>query len=478
MAEIEYNPLKLTIEEISIQKFNGNDSMSLMAQFVEVSIFQSIFEPAIKAEILINDPIGLFVNYPFTGEELISIRYKQNNVVQTSTADSQVLYFIISGVKNITVSDRARSMTYIVSLISPFYLQNTRKNVQQAYNDTIDTMAQKLFNEYVLNDTISTFQPVPIKPFNVQSTSKIRSLVVPNLRPYQALSWLTKLAVADNPEDYYQYLFYEDLDQFNFVTLQKLIEDAAGTTEKRTTLRDNKYVYRSDTEISTYMPDGDPNEKLRQISHLVNNKRFSSIEKIAGGYFQNELFEISLLQKSFNSRVTELQPTNDTKFTLGNHPLNTPEYINAVKNPNNNYTSEYANRKRYIINNYLDTDSDVGMTQPSYREKFGRVTKRMYALNQVDLSFTIPANMSVKAGDVIWVDIPENHGFNIVYPDIYLSGLFVVAEVKQVISAGYRAATSVRVHKDGYLTELLETSEYNTTLPKISSSGDKILGGP
>lgn len=476
MAEVEYNPLKLTIEEITIQKFNGQDKMSLMAQFVEASIFQSIFEPALKAEILINDQIGLFVNYPFTGEELISIQYKQNNVVETSTADSNILFFIISGVRNISVSDRARSMTYIVSLISPYFLQNTRKYIQHAYNDPIDVMARKIFDEYVLQDTLTTFQPVLSKKFNVQKTSKIRSFVIPNLRPYQALSWLSKLAVSDNPDDYYQFLFYEDLEQFNFVTLQKLIEDAAGTPEKKSLLRDNKYVYRSDTEISSYMPDGDPNEKLRQITHLVNNKRFSSIEKIAGGYFQNELIEISLLQKSFNSRVTELQPTHDTKFSLGQYPLNTPEYIQAVKNTNANYKTEYANRKHYIINNYLDTDSDVGTTQPSYREKFGRVTKRVHALNQIDLSFTIPANMTVKAGDIIWVDIPENHGFNLVYPDIYLSGLYLIAEVKQVIAAGYRAATSVRVHKDGYLNQLLETSEYNTSLPTISSNGKKLLG--
>ena len=466
MAEQEFNPLKLTINDITIEKFNGQDKMSIMAQFVEISVFQSLFDYAVRAEMLINDQIGLFVNYPFTGEELVTVEYQQNNIVQNTSPIPKKLSFIIKGVRNIFVGDRARSLTYIVDLISPFFLQNTRKYVAHAYSSKIEKMADDIFTEYVAQDT--QIQYNLFKQFVTEPTLKIRSIVIPNLRPFQAIQWLTKFAVSQYPDDYYYFLFYEDLEKFNFVTLQKLIEDAAGTQDKINSLRDNKYVYRSDTEITNLMPSGDPNEKLRLISNIVNNKRFTSIEKVAGGYYQNELFEISLLQKSFNSRVTELQPSNDTKFTLGKYPLNTPEYIQKIKNEKSE--SEYANRIRYIINNYQNTDSDEGMTQPYYREKFGRITKRLYALNQIDLSFTIPANMEIKPGDVIWCDIPENHGFNIVLPDIYLSGLFVVAEVKQVIAAGYRAATSVRVHKDGYLSRLLETSEYNTsvTSPRVT----------
>jgi len=437
MAEQEYNPLKLTINDITIEKFNGQDKMSIMAQFVEISVYQSIFESSVKAEMLINDQIGLFVNYPFTGEELVTVYYQQNNLVQNTSPIPKKLSFIIKGVRNIVSGDRARSLMYVVDLVSPFFLQNTRKYVSHAYSSKVEKMADDLFTEYVAQDTQIKFNL--FKQFVTESTAKIRTIVIPNLRPYQAIQWLTKFAISIN------------------------------------SLRDNKYIYRSDTEISNLMPSGNPNEKLRQITNIVNNKRFTSIEKVAGGYYQNELFEISLLQKSFKSTVTELKASNDSKFNLGKHPLNTPEYIEYIKNEKSE--SEYANRIRYIVNNYQNTDSDEGMTQPYYREKFGRVTKKIYALNQIDLSFTIPANMDIKAGDIIYCDIPENHGFNIVLSDIYLSGFFVVAEVKQVIASGYRAATSIRVHKDGYLSRLLETSEYNTSVstPRVGSNG-KILG--
>jgi len=466
------NPLDIKIINVEIQKFNGNDKMSIQAQFVELSLFQSMFEPTIKAEMLVNDQIGLFVNYPFTGEELVIITYEQINSVSgiaareaNSPTQTFTLKFIIKGVRNVIVGDRARSLMYIVDLVTPYYLQNVRKYVSHAYNDLLEDAAEKVYNEYIAQDTQDKFQIS--KPFVKEVSTKVRHMVVPNLRPLAAIKWLAKHTVASDYDNHFVYLFYEDLDNFNYLTIQKLVEDAYKVKEQ---IRRKKYKYVSDTEIESASPSGDPDQDTRLIMNIVYNRRFSTIEKIAGGYYQNELVEISMLQKSYNSTPSELDNANPDKFMLGNHPLNTPEYINYVKNQKDK--TEYSNRIRYIINNYEDFGPG-NLSQPSYRSKFGKTTRYLFALNQIDLTITIPANMSIKAGDIIWCDLPENHGFNIVDQDIYLSGFFIVSEVKQVLTSGERAATSLRIYKDGYLSTLLESSEYNTSVssPVIRNYG-------
>ena len=124
------NPLGIKISDIEIEKFNKKDKMSLMPQFMELTIYQSMFEPAIKAEMLINDQIGLFVNYPFTGEELIIVTYDQINTggsnLYNARSNNQ-LKFIIKGVRDVMIGDTARSLMYIVDLASPQLLQNMRK---------------------------------------------------------------------------------------------------------------------------------------------------------------------------------------------------------------------------------------------------------------------------------------------------------------------------------------------------------------
>ena len=360
--------------------------------------------------------------------------------------------------RDIILDDRARSMMYVMDLVSPQYLQNVRKYVSHAYYERVEDMAELVYNQYIKDPTFEKFDIT--KPFVKEESLKIRNLIVPNLRPFQGIQWLAKHAVAKDYENHFLYLFYEDLENYNFITIQKLIEEAL---KRRTQLMEKKYIYISDTEIANspdFAKPSDPDASLRYITNIVNNKRFSSIEKISGGYYQNELFEISLLQKSYNSTPTELKEKYDSRFPLEKYPLNTPEYIEYVKNQKG--TSEYSNRVRYIINNYKDFD-EGGRSQPGYRYKFGSATKYMYALNQIDFSITVPANMNIKAGDIIYCDIPENHGFQVQEKDRYLSGLFIVSEVKQVVGTGSRAATSMRILKDGYLNSLFEESLYDTS---------------
>ena len=456
------NPLGIKISDIEIEKFNKKDKMSLMPQFMELTIYQSMFEPAIKAEMLINDQIGLFVNYPFTGEELIIVTYDQVNTGGSnlySARSSSQLKFIIKGVRDIIIGDKARSLMYIIDLASPQLLQNMRKYVSHAYNDLIEDMAEKVYDEYIAEETTKQYK-IPRKNFVKEESVKVRNMVVPNIRPFHAISWLAKHAVARENEKHFLYLFYEDLKQYNFVTIQKIIEDALKIKEQ---LMKNKYRYISDVGNLVKSTTGDQNQDLRVITNIVNNKRFSSIEKITNGYYQNELFEINLLQKAYQSTPTEL----DEKYqydknipSLGEHSLNTPDYIKYVKNEK--IEKEYSNRIRYIINNFPDADGQ-GMDQPTYRRKFGNVAKYMNALNQIDLTITVPANMDLRAGQVIYCDLPENHGFNTVETDKYISGLFIISEVKQVIMQGSLAATTLRIYKDGYLNSLAESSLYNST---------------
>jgi len=477
MVSTVSNPLELNITSVIIQKFDKSESLNIFPQFVEFILYQSIFEPVMKAELLVNDNIGLFTNWPFTGEETVSITYKTLTGIKAISTTDKTMTFVIRGVKNIVVDDRARSMMFVVELTSVEFLQNTRKYVSHAYSDLIENMAENLYNEYIRNDTQSQFGIM--KPFNKEETTKIRSLIVPNLRPFQAIQWLAKHAISKNYDKHYLYLFYEDLDSFNFVTLQKLIEDGLL---KRADLMSSKYIYTSDSEstLSTSNTPQDPEASLRIISNLIINKRFSSIEKIASGYYQNELFEISMLQKSYNSTLTELIPAmRGENFVLEPNFLNTKSYINYVKNEKNG--TEYSNRIRYIINNYEDTDSQ-GKSQPEYRLKIGKALQYLIALNQIDLTATVPANMELKAGQIIYVSIPENHGFNEVGLDQYISGLFLISEVKQVITAGNRATTSIRIYKDGYLNSLQEKSNYyNTTYRSgdytINPSTGRFLGG-
>jgi len=53
------NPLDIRLTKVSMTKFNGSDELNITPQIVEISIYQSIFKPAIEGEMLVNDQIKI-----------------------------------------------------------------------------------------------------------------------------------------------------------------------------------------------------------------------------------------------------------------------------------------------------------------------------------------------------------------------------------------------------------------------------------
>lgn len=466
------NPFNIKIQDIVITKFDGTNPLNLMSQFVEISIYQSLYKPLIKAEMLVNDAIGLFTNYPLTGEEIITINYEQSDILKReptvtdyANADDsdkslnklfrkdRVLKFVISGVRNIIPSDNARSVMFILDLESVEAYENAKLRVSHGFRDTIENMAEQIYQQYVVTNLSKRTRQfglkLPIKTFKKEPGILTRNLVIPNIRPFQAMSWLTKFGIPDVNGDKYTYVFYEDFNGFNFVTLQKLIEDQRNNLVE---LKSRGYFYSSNFENKNAIS-SDDTIAARLISNLVINNRYSTLEKIAGGYIENELFEINPLQKSYRSTKTFVDETTGSGTRMYNWNMNTPTYIEYSKSQYN--IKENTSRVRYVINDYSDTE------QPKIRLKFGETTRHLIALNQIDLHITIPGDLQHNVGELIYVDIPELHGFNNIQSDRYLSGLFIITEAKHVVSAGGMTATTLRINKDSYSLPLLSQMNYS-----------------
>jgi hypothetical protein len=151
------------------------------------------------------------------------------------------------------------------------------------------------------------------------------------------------------------------------------------------------------------------------------------------------------------------------------HPgsgYNTSEYIsNVIKEYDE---PESSPRVRYLVNNFDDSN------QPSFRDKFGKSARSFLAHQQVDLTISISPNLLHRPGDLIWVELPEFHGFNTNKDDDYLSGLFVTSEIKTVMRSGGRAQTYMRINKDAFSTNLETKHRYafDSSGPQQTSSAN------
>ena len=97
----------------------------------------------------------------------------------------------------------------------------------------------------------------------------------------------------------------------------------------------------------------------------------------------------------------------------------------------------------------------------TFRDKFGNSSRSFLAFQQVDLSITVPTNLSQVPGDYIYVVFPEFHGFNENREDKYLSGVYLISEVKTVMINGGKSVTYLRINRDSFNESVDVRSEFN-----------------
>lgn len=471
------NPYLVGVDEISMTKFDGRDQMSIKPQVVEVVLYQSTMSPTLKVTLLFNDYVNLLNNYPMVGEETITLTLKQrgpNDEPTTYTAE-----FVISAIRDIMVNDGGRQLIYSIDLVSKEAFNNAKTRVSKAYYDNVESIIRDLLKSYLKSSKDLVLYDTKENLDQSQTvTKKTRKYVVPNITPFAAIKFLTKYAVSENDKEEFSYCFYEVLNgikkstvvtdyresnsksvkpSFVFKPFQKQTYLGAVDAAARKAAEENPYFFVSNIEAlrgNQAAMEALSNRgytESRSITGMKLNKRYSTLEKIIGGYFENEYVEVNMHQK--DHKVTKFKLEN-LKNTLYPSKLNTDKYIKDVVEHNED--SETSARVRYIVNNFDD------LAQPALRDKFGPWAADYLAYKNIDINVGIPTNLDVRPGDLIYIHVPEFHGFNQVSDDAYLTGLFTVSEVKSVIRTSGETSTLLRVNKDSLLNGIFEQTLFNT----------------
>lgn len=448
------NPFTARVLDIQMTKFNGSDPMGIMPQVMELNIYQSVFSPIIKAELVLNDLINIPGNYPISNEEYITITLDQDSGTEPYERQKFELKFIVVSLEKITVDDTGRSMAYVMQLDSVEAFVNAKTRISKAYKDTIEKMIESIVVDYLKSD----------KKLNlIADTKKSRDLVVPLLRPFAALNWMCKFAVSAEPEKYYTHMFFESMAAgdgfeggsmkpgFVFKALQRPSFKGALDGAAIDSAALQPYFYVSNIEavrnspalMKSLMSRGF--SESRSILSVKMNKRYAGLEKIIGGYFENEYFEINMLQKDYKITKTSLRDSFNSLYV---NKLNTQPYIDDIIDFDDK--DETSPRVKYVVNNYDDVN------QPSLRDKWGRGARSLFAHGQINLTISIPTDFMLRPGDLIYLNLPDVHGFQTIEEEKYISGLFTICEIKNTLRVNGDTVTVLKINKDSYLNSILE----------------------
>ena len=183
---------------------------NILPQMQELNIYESITKKAITGSIVILDATNLIANLPIQGTERIIFKLstpgttESDDIVDASELTGHPFYvYKITNRKQISEG----VLLYTLHFGSREFMRNLRTRVSRAYSGTIDTMVANIFADKSGLDSRKTL--------NFEETRNQDKVVIPNMRPLDAIAMLAKRALPKNTNGV-GYYFYETTKGFHF----------------------------------------------------------------------------------------------------------------------------------------------------------------------------------------------------------------------------------------------------------------------
>lgn len=196
------------IKELVVVTKAGNIDISEI--YEELNIHDSLFMPIMSGSVLMKDSIGLSGKLLFDGSEslLIDIVKDENSDI----ANFRKAFRIYKQANR--TNDSPNSENYILKFVSDELIFSDQQRINQSYENVYSEIIKKILLDYL---------KVPENQLGgvYDASVGIRKIVIPNLRPLEAIEWCAKRAVdAQNSPNFF---FYQNLTGYNFATLSTLL---------------------------------------------------------------------------------------------------------------------------------------------------------------------------------------------------------------------------------------------------------------
>lgn len=196
------------IREIVLATKAGN--IDITPIFEELNIFDSIFSPVMTGSIMIRDTLGLSGRLLFDGSESIMLDILKDE--KTEVLNFKKAFRIYKQSKRI--SESTMNELYILNFCSDELLYSDQQRINQSYEMTYSEIVEKIAFNYL---------QIPKNQLGgvYDKTMGIRKVIIPNLRPLEAIEWCAKRAVDENNSP--NFIFFQNVTGYNFASLSTLI---------------------------------------------------------------------------------------------------------------------------------------------------------------------------------------------------------------------------------------------------------------
>ena len=254
------NPSSVNIRKIDLRGATG--TFDLSDNFIELSVYENIFQPALTAHIIISDSFNLPAKLPIVGEETLDIIFSLEGVDD----DDASIFLPPMHVNDISsrFMTKPKSQQYSLELVSEQFMNNAHSTISKSYRGkTVEQIVKDIYSSH-LDDEHENSNGI-----TTESTDGIENIIIPNLHPHDAIRWLSQRTIAAD-SNAINFIYFETMSGSRFVSINNLVEQEPILTFTQSPAAEDAFKIES---LSAGIIKYDKISFVKQFDKYVNTKR-------------------------------------------------------------------------------------------------------------------------------------------------------------------------------------------------------------
>lgn len=394
------------IKKCLIHSNRGGGSADVSGGIVDFSYFESILDNTVRFSIVIVDSghvegkeneIAVLYKLKLSGFERVELTFNDNQGNELKFTGNNALY--ISKIKNII--SHAEKTIFTIDLASKEYLANEflKSEVYQRFDGEISQSVITILSE-ILKTKKSIFVDPTANKYNFFGSGK---------KPFRLIAEVGTMGVPQGAKSSAGYFIFETYDGFNFKSIDGLFK---GGPKK-------KFIFNS----TTLLPPG-------YDAKIVSYRSLRTIDihkNLEGGAYGGRLENVNPYTHIFNPKAEEVENEDQTPRGGTEFPKLSPDFevygtlarrfhhrMDTGQAPSGNKSAQLAKRK----DENLDSAKTLVQSAMTYNKIF-----------TLSLELSVPGTLSLRAGDLIQCDFPEQSSKKQTQTDKELSGIYMISDI-------------------------------------------------
>jgi len=421
-------PLDYSIQDLNLLGSNGQ-KFNLKRMMTTLSYYEDLYSFSSSGSLVVSDASGFIESLQLTGNEFLIIDIGKVKDAPDNTIETFRLYKITKRKPSADMN----SESYELCFCSEEMFLSEQIKISKSYPGMMikDVITDIVKNQLQVNSD---------KINKIESTTGIYDFVVPNMKPFEAISWISTYAQSDSYPGA-DMLFYQTREGFNFRSLQSIYNESVYATYKYSLKN------AADSEQST-------EDKQLAVQKFEFVKTYDSLNEINSGTFSNRLISIDPLIRSFY--VTDFDYTQYAGNSLnGNPPSNylTNRLGDAQNAAFAGVLKVAASNKAEMDAQYISDRSGSVAHDIEIETYVPLRTAQISLANYTKLKLTIPGDTGLTVGKTIQFNMnsldPGNPNKE---QDKFYSGKYIVTALRHMYSPD-QFQTMIEIAKDSSPTQ-------------------------